>query len=907
MRDVSIVATVKRSSAVLVSVLVALSSLAVIAPVAHAANEGISTVTDKTVLIGESVAITDLQITGDDNDNVMLGIRAHNGTLHFETIDANVTGDYSSYVTVNGLLNDVNSTLASLMYTSNGPGADTIEVNLGSNVDNVIIDPIGGHAYTIVDDYLTWDDAFIAAGQLEYGGVQGYLANITSEEEDAFIVEHLTGNGWIGASDAGEEQEGNWKWVAGPEAGTQFWSGGNVFQGGHPVNDEYNNWNLSEPNNSGDEDCAEYIVGQGWNDLMCNSEYRSYVVEFGAADVPDPIISEFTITSVAKTTNVATCEQLFALNESNRYDLINLTDDIDCNGQTVEPLFQDDSFRGELNGNGHTIKNFVIDKADEAYVGLIAETRSATIRNLNLNTVQINGGADVGTVIGYAYESLSLENVHVKDSSVNAVGEWGTYYIGGLVGEAYVQDSSFTNLSFEGIINAQSGWNVGGLFGVISAQGEVIIEQVYADATITISGEGNDIGGLIGEFEAGGYDTDTLATLRNAYSWSTITITNPEDAEYDNVGGLIGRLDSEEEGYEASILLQNVYSKGSVQGNYDVGGLIGSIDSADVNAYTIENSFTMSPVEMFGEDESVGAIVGEPSTGQDNPDYLVLTDVYFDQTRTGYENCVGDDIAVGGCTAVNTDGGQPNYFVNNTINVPMNTWNFNSIWVMNQHVPPTFALILDTDNDSIVDSIEDAAPNGGDANNDGIADSTQAYVASLVDPLTGGYAALAVSQECAITSVSIAAESANHTQDDTYDYPAGFMNFTLNCGIDGFTAHVTQYYYGVSGDFVVKKYNPNTQTYSTIQNASVADQTIASQQVKVASYQVTDGGELDIDGEENGFIVDPVGLATAANANSNNGDLANTGQSTMLYMLIAGLLIAAGLSLAITRRVQRQN
>ncbi len=54
-------------------------------------------------------------------------------------------------------------------------------------------------------------------------GVSGYLANITSSEENSFISDRLTQDGWFGASDAAVE--GDWVWLDGPEAGTLFWRG----------------------------------------------------------------------------------------------------------------------------------------------------------------------------------------------------------------------------------------------------------------------------------------------------------------------------------------------------------------------------------------------------------------------------------------------------------------------------------------------------------------------------------------------------------------------------------------------------------------------------------------------------------------------------------------------------------
>ena len=49
----------------------------------------------------------------------------------------------------------------------------------------------------------------------------GYLANITSSDENTFVAARITQDCWFGASDAGVE--GDWVWLDGPEADDLFW------------------------------------------------------------------------------------------------------------------------------------------------------------------------------------------------------------------------------------------------------------------------------------------------------------------------------------------------------------------------------------------------------------------------------------------------------------------------------------------------------------------------------------------------------------------------------------------------------------------------------------------------------------------------------------------------------------
>ena len=178
-----------------------------------------------------------------------------------------------------------------------------------------------------------------------------------------------------------------------------------------------------------------------------------------------------------------------------------------------------------------------------------------------------------------------------------------------------------------------------------------------------------------------------------------------------------------------------------------------------------------------------------------------------------------------------------------------------------------------SDSDGIPDTIENSAPNSGDANNDGIADSTQANVTSYLNPVTTSYSVLEVPTSCSITSVSSQSEDSNTVKDPAYTYPAGLMNFTIDCGTSGFSANIVQYHYTNTSltNLILRKYNPNTNAYFTITNASLTAQSIGGQSVIVSTYQVTDGSELDIDNTANGIIVDPAGLASQAIGAPNTG------------------------------------
>ncbi len=188
-------------------------------------------------------------------------------------------------------------------------------------------------------------------------------------------------------------------------------------------------------------------------------------------------------------------------------------------------------------------------------------------------------------------------------------------------------------------------------------------------------------------------------------------------------------------------------------------------------------------------------------------------------------------------------------------------------------------------------------PHSGDANNDGTLDSQQSNVVSLVNPNSSQYMTLALSSGCSITSISISPESSNTEQDDSYAYQNGLVNFTANCGSPGFESTVNIYYFGVSKEnLIVRKYNVNTNTYSTISTAVLTEQLIGGTLATVATYSITDGGNLDQDGLSNGVIIDPVGLGQitqtqAQEIGSSGGDLVDTGQKLITYWIISSLFV----------------
>lgn len=211
------------------------------------------------------------------------------------------------------------------------------------------------------------------------------------------------------------------------------------------------------------------------------------------------------------------------------------------------------------------------------------------------------------------------------------------------------------------------------------------------------------------------------------------------------------------------------------------------------------------------------------------------------------------------------------------------------------------AAIIDTDADGSLDSVEQAGPNGGDANDDGTADAEQANVISYINSVTGNYAVFETDCE-SIAGFQVGSESSEHP-DAGYNYPFGLASFHISCSGSGDTARIRQYYYGVEGSdsYKVRKWLPNG-SYTNIVGAQNLGALIDDDVVFLVQYEITDGGEYDDDGAPNGVIVDPSGAAleedqntSNTNAAGNSSSLASTGTNTPLLAGFITLLLLSSI------------
>jgi len=176
---------------------------------------------------------------------------------------------------------------------------------------------------------------------------------------------------------------------------------------------------------------------------------------------------------------------------------------------------------------------------------------------------------------------------------------------------------------------------------------------------------------------------------------------------------------------------------------------------------------------------------------------------------------------------------------------------------------------VDTDADGIYDTIENASPNGGDANDDGTPDAGQPTVASFVNPVSNHYQAI-VSDCGGVTNIQTGAESSSPA-DAGFDYPAGLSAFWTSIEEQGSVCHFSQYFYGLPENTSYVFRNSAHGIYSTVSGYTLTTETIVGQSVVKVTYEITDGGTYDDDGEVNGTIIDPMGLGLPVVGAPNTG------------------------------------
>ncbi|MCL2041618.1 MAG: hypothetical protein FWG84_06235, partial [Bacteroidales bacterium] len=278
------------------------------------------------------------------------------------------------------------------------------------------------------------------------------------------------------------------------------------------------------------------------------------------------------------------------------------------------PYFDNNPFYGIFDGQGHEITGLWIDRGTEQYQGLFGYVVGpldnvagpsdipARIENLGVNIIgAVKGDQHVGGLVGLGVGQLEVSNCYVT----GAVQGAGGLHIGGLGGAFNNAGNNPPHMLLK-ITNCYTtcdvtGRRIGGIVG--ESAGYVEITGCYSTGTIT--GDDDMIGGIAGGFYRG-------AKMNNCYA--TGKIAPSALSTWDNVGGIVGHL--------VNATIRNCYATCVLEGNDEVGGIVGAIwDNYDANysPSSISNCFAFNPQITATAAATAGRVLGAIVNSSNGP------------------------------------------------------------------------------------------------------------------------------------------------------------------------------------------------------------------------------------------------------------------------------------------------
>ncbi|MBS4012757.1 MAG: hypothetical protein KGZ97_03210, partial [Bacteroidetes bacterium] len=297
-------------------------------------------------------------------------------------------------------------------------------------------------------------------------------------------------------------------------------------------------------------------------------------------------------------------------------------------------------FTGTYDGGNKSITKMNCKRISGYYIGMFGYINNATIKNLTLEELYMEGSNFVGGLVGFGAGTNTINNCKVS----GIVRGWNT--IGGLIG---VINGTVGNCHFVGEVRAGHNY-VGGLIGRVD---QAVVVNSSANAQVTAYYANAYAGGFAGT-------TTANATITKSWSNSNVFTTNTT-TNTSFMGGFVGRNLG---------AINNCYAMGSITTYLDannVGGFIGNNTNT-----AVRNSY--STVQINGSGTSVGGAIGVSSVD-------VVGNLLWDVTASGVATSAGGSNVVGKTTAemndINTYLDATFDFMGEYVNGTDNIWGFN--------------------------------------------------------------------------------------------------------------------------------------------------------------------------------------------------------------------------------------
>lgn len=237
---------------------------------------------------------------------------------------------------------------------------------------------------------------------------------------------------------------------------------------------------------------------------------------------------------------IGSMQDFSSIQSNNSYKL---SSDIDFNNQAFTPI---SNFSGVLDGNGYTIKNISI-TAQDGDVALFASTTNATIKNLQIENINIDMQKEADTYISkVAYlvanaVNTNIENISIissleSENSINVVSP-SSVYVGSVVANAKsatrIKNCNVASNITVDCKSAESTNYIGGICGYFDYSQAY---NIVANVNISLSNikKLSYVGGMYG------YVLGNKSQIKNAVSVAQISSNNVEDEVY--VGSILGAV-----------------------------------------------------------------------------------------------------------------------------------------------------------------------------------------------------------------------------------------------------------------------------------------------------------------------------------------------------------------------------
>ncbi len=309
---------------------------------------------------------------------------------------------------------EINAAIATLSFKGDGTtGSPTVTLSI--TPAGSLYNSANGHYYKVVNhgSNITWSDAKTAAEASTLNGLSGYLASITSYQENTFIDDKAGVNAWLGGTDA--DTEGCWKWSGGPDDGKIFTVGNdadNTTSGGCTVDTGYTvyekpfgagefGWNTNEPNDAGGEDRLHIKTDGTWNDYRNNQNVQYYVIEYGGIEGETATTTGLTTLTISS---------------------------IEASGSTHQ-AFDDKQLAGMVEAQTESVKRWMFNSTNSIMGRMEQFRRTGENSSLSLNNVKLalaKSGADQSIESKLTehyikrYSQIGLDNKGISKDSIDS-------------------------------------------------------------------------------------------------------------------------------------------------------------------------------------------------------------------------------------------------------------------------------------------------------------------------------------------------------------------------------------------------------------------------------------------------------------------------------------------------------